>query len=74
MCVRLSAKAALKSSIVHMDWTVDEMTAVALLHQYSEWLDVENIQMHNDDGRTHDDLVQQFLSSRHEHSEPRVVV
>lgn len=51
-----------------------ESDALSLLMQYSEWLDVENIQIHNDDdGRTHEDLVRQFMTGRNVASLPKIV-
>lgn len=47
---------------------IDVDDARNLLHQYSEWLDVNGSD--TDDGRTHDDLVEQFISDRDIHARP----
>lgn len=51
---------------------VDVEDAKTLLHQYSEWLDVKRINpsASTEDPRTHDELVQQFISSRNEQALP----
>jgi hypothetical protein len=58
-----------------MDWTIDLNTAEVLLMQYSEWLDGESIQLHDDaaDGRTHEDLVKEFLTQRNPQARPKVI-
>lgn len=57
-----------------MDWTIDNYTAHALLTQFSEWLDVENIQIRSDDdGRTHEALVQNFIAFRNPSARPKVL-
>jgi hypothetical protein len=56
------------------DWVVDAGTAEVLLMQFSEWLDVENIQIHNDDDqRTHEDLVCEFIAQRNPQAYPKVI-
>jgi hypothetical protein len=49
----------------------DGNAAHSLLMQYSEWLDVENIQIRiGDDGRAHADLVDTFIAQRDIHAYP----
>jgi hypothetical protein len=59
-----------------MDWTIDANTAESLLMQFSEWLDVESVQLHDDaaDGRTHEDLVKEFIAQRKPDARPKVIV
>lgn len=57
-----------------MDWVVDENTAKALLMQYSEWLDVEAVQVNGEhDGSTHEDLVAEFIAHRNPDARPKVL-
>lgn len=54
--------------------TVGREEAATLLHQYSEWLDGEGVIIPESelDGRTHDDLVKQFLDGRITAAQPQV--
>jgi hypothetical protein len=56
-----------------MDWVVDDHTARELLMQYSEWLDVESVDVKKDDGRTHEDLANEFITNRDPHARPKVM-
>ena len=60
-----------------MDWTVDRETALALLLQYSEWLDgeglIEGDATPGDDTETHSDLVERFVRDRDVRAMPRVI-
>lgn len=54
-----------------MEFTVDSQAARSLLLQYSEWLDTKRIDLRDKtDPRTHEDLIAQFIASRHVHAIP----